>query len=342
MESVSRRPGPAGTARDGMRAIHFRMPEPAFDWALVPSFLAVLDAGSLMAAARRLGAHQPTLSRHVAELERQIGAPLFERTGRGVVPTALGRALADGARRMADGAADLQRAAAGAASAAGGTVRVTTSDVAAAYLLPPVLARLQRELPDLQFELASSNAIDNLLRRDADIALRMARPVQGSLVARKLGEVPICAAAHADYLARAGTPRSPQELAGHRLLGFDRDDAILRGFAAMGLPAVREAFALRTDDQVAYTRLVAAGAGIGFVARYTIASMPGVRPLLPGLRVPPLPCWLAVHREVRGNPAVRRAYDALAAAVPEALAAAEASVASLPSSSAGGPSSSSA
>jgi DNA-binding transcriptional LysR family regulator len=89
----------------------------------------------------------------------------------------------------------------------------------------------------------------------------------------------------------------------------------------MGLPLAREAFALRTDDQVAYMRLLAAGGGIGFVARYTLAAMPGVRPLLPTLKIPPLPCWLAVHREIRGNPAVRRVFDYLASAIPSALAA---------------------
>jgi DNA-binding transcriptional LysR family regulator len=296
------------------------MLEPNFDWTLVRSYLAVLDAGSVTGAASRLGAQQPTLSRHIAELERQFGAPLFERTGRGLAPTALGRALADGARQMADGAAALQRSLAGRAAAAGGTVRLTTSHVAAACLLPPVLAALQHEAPEIQIELVASNAVHNLLRREADIAVRMVRPSQGSLVARKLAELPICAAAHADYLARAGTPRVPDDLRQHRMIGYDEDDTILRGCAAMGLPLAREAFALRTDDQVAYMRLLSAGGGIGFVARYTLAAMPGVRPLLPTLKIPPLPCWLAVHREIRGNPAVRRVFDYLASAIPSALA----------------------
>ena len=102
--------------------------------------------------------------------------------------------------------------------------------------------------------------------------------------------------------------------------GYDRDDTIERGFTALGLPLAREAFVLRTDDQVAYGRLVAAGAGIGFVARYNIAHWPGVEPLLPMLAIPPLPCWLAVHREIRGNRIVRRVFDFLADALPGALA----------------------
>ena len=181
--------------------------------------------------------------------------------------------------------------------------------------------RCSTRRPSIHIELVASNAVHNLLRREADIALRMLRPTQGSLVARKLAELPICTAAHADYLARAGTPRAPDDLRQHRLIGYDEDDTILRGCAAMGLPLTREAFALRTDDQVAYMRLLAAGGGIGFVARYTLAAMPGVRPLLPTLKIPPLPCWLAVHREIRGNPAVRRVFDYLASAIPSALAA---------------------
>jgi DNA-binding transcriptional LysR family regulator len=287
-----------------------------FDWTLVRSFLAVLDAGSLTGAARALQAHQPTLSRHVAELEAQLGLPLFERTGRGVTPTAAALAIADAARQMHAGADRLARVLARQRDATAGSVRITTSAVAASWLLPPVLAALQRQEPGIQVELVASNALSNLLRREADIAVRMVRPAQGSLIARKLGDIAITAAAHDSYLALAGVPRTPADLLRHRLIGYDRDDLLVRGFQALGQPITREQFALRTDDQLAYGRLVAAGAGIGFVATYNLAHWPGVQPLLPMLKVPPLPCWLAVHREIRGNPVVRRVYDFLAEALP--------------------------
>ncbi len=302
--------------------MQFRMaqtPLDRFDWSLVRSFLAVLDAGSLLGAARRLGAQQPTLSRQVAQLEAQLGAPLFERTGRGVTPTALALSIADAARQMEQGADALGQALAGRRASASGTVRITTSQVAAVWLMPALLAGLQRAEPGIQVELVASNALSNLLRREADIAVRMVRPEQQSLVARKLGDIPIVAAAHRDYLARAGTPRTPAELLQHRLVGFDRDDSMRRGFAALGFAVPDSQFVLRTDDQVAYGRLVAAGAGIGFVARYNLVHWPGVEPLLPMLKIPPLPCWLAVHREIRGNPLVRRVYDFLAQALPAAV-----------------------
>ncbi|MCA3218953.1 MAG: LysR family transcriptional regulator [Burkholderiales bacterium] len=295
----------------------------SFNWTLVKSFLAVLDAGSLMGAARALRAQQPTLSRHVAELEAQLRVPLFERTGRGVTPTAAALAIADAARQMQSGALDLLQGLHRARNSTSGTVRITTSHVAATWLLPPLLTRLQREEPGIQIELVVSNQISNLIRREADIAVRMARPEQSSLVARKLFDIPIVAAAHESYLTVAGTPRRPEELIRHRLIGYERDDTIERGFAAMGLPIAREQFAIRTDDQIAYGCLVASGAGIGFVTNYTLRHWPGVVPVLPQLNIPPLPCWLAVHREIRGNRLVRRVFDFLAEHIVGALQSAQ-------------------
>lgn len=298
----------------------FCMDAKDFDWTLVRSFLAVLDAGSLMGAARRLGAQQPTLGRHVAQLEAQLGGALFERTGRGVTPTALALGIVPAARRMAEAAEGIGLSLAQRSALRQGTVRLAASQVAAAYLLPPVLAALQRDEPGLQVELVVSNSVANLLRREADVAVRMLRPQQASLVARKLGEVPVVAAAHRSLLQREGTPRRMEDLLRHRLIGYETDDTLLRGFAAAGFPVARERFALRTDDHIAYGRLVAEGAGIGFVARYNLAHWPDVVPVLPMLKIPPLPCWLVVHREVRGNPLVRRLFDALATALPPRLA----------------------
>jgi DNA-binding transcriptional LysR family regulator len=292
-----------------------------FDWALVRSFLAVLEAGSLMSAARKLQAQQPTLSRHVAELERQLGAPLFERTGRGVTPTAAAHAIADAARTMQAAAEQLGRSIAGQRDATTGSVRVAASQVAATWLLPPVLAALQRAEPGISIELVASNRLENLLRREADIAVRMVRPAQSSLVARKLADVEAGAYAHRDYLARAGTPRRPQDLLAHRLIGYDRDESLIRSFARAGIVVERAQFALRCDDQVACGHLVAAGAGIGFMSRYSARRLAGLERVLPRVTIPPLPCWLAVHREIRASKVVRKVYDFLADAIPRELAA---------------------
>ena len=231
----------------------------------------------------------------------------------------LAEGFAAAARQMEEGALAIARGLARSRSATRGSVRITTSLVAATWLLPPVLVQLQRRHPEIEVELVGSNELTNLLRREADIAVRMVRPAQASLIARKLGEIEIVAAAHQSYLAKAPPLRVPEDLLAHRLIGFDRDDSILRGFARLGVPLSRTDFAFRTDDQVAYTRLVAEAAGIGFIAGYTLRQWPDVVRLLPELPIPSLPCWLAVHREIRSNPLMRTVYDFLAREIPSAL-----------------------
>jgi len=292
-----------------------------FDWSLIRSFLAALDQGSLLGAARQLKTSQPTLGRHIAELESQWGVVLFERTGRGLVPTATALKLAESARAMEAGALQLGRTAAGTQAQTTGTVRITASVPVAVQLLPPILARMRLALPDIQVELVSSNQVSNLLRREADIAVRMVRPEQGTLVAKKIGNVGVGAYAHRSYLARKSPIRLPTDLLQHELIGNDADPSILRGFQALGYPVTKEAFVLRTDDFIAQWQAVRAGLGIGFVADYLAATDPDVRPVLAGaLAIPDLPMWLAVHREIRTNRRIRAVYDFLAEALPATLA----------------------
>lgn len=291
-----------------------------FDWSLVRSFLAAMDHGSLLGAARTLRVSQPTVSRHIAELESQTGVALFERTGRGLVPTATALALVDHARAMESGALQLTRTLSGAQSQISGTVRITASVPVAVTLLPPVLARMRLTMPDIQIELVSSNQVTNLLRREADIAVRMVRPDQSTLVAKKIGEVALGAYAHKNYLARSRPLLTPQELLQHTLVGSDNDLSILHGFAAMGYPVTRGAFAFRCDDFIAQWQAVRAGMGIGFIASYMARTDPDVVQVLTGqLRVPPLPMWLAVHREIRTSKRIRAVYDFLAEALPQAI-----------------------
>ena len=291
-----------------------------FDWRLVRSFLAALDQGSLLGAARVLRASQPTVGRHIAELESQLGVLLFERTGRGLVPTATALKLADAARGMEAGALQLAQTLSGAQSQASGTVRITASVPVAVQLMPPLLADMRQTLPDIQIELVSSNQVSNLLRREADIAVRMVRPDQASLIAKRIGNVALGAYAHRSYLARRGSPRQPTDLMQHDLIGSDADPAILQGFQAMGYAATRETFAFRSDDFIVQWQAVRAGLGVGFCADYMARTDPDVQRVLPGLlKIPPLPMWLAVHREIRTNRRIRAVYDFLAEALPHVI-----------------------
>lgn len=291
----------------------------SFDWSLVRSFLAVLEQGSLLAAARQLQASQPTIGRHVAELESQLGLVLFERTGRGLLPTETALRLADAARVMQNGADALARNVMGADHAVSGTVRITASQPVSCYVLPSLLAQMRQLLPEVQVELVASNAVSNLLRREADIAVRMVQPDQATLIARRVGKVALKACAHQDYLRRRGVPRHPSDLLAHDLIGGDRNDETLKGFAAAGMPVSREQFAFRTDDLIVVWQAVRAGLGIGFVSEHQIRTDPAVTPLLPKLKIEPLPVWLAVHKEIRTNPRIRAVYDFLAESLPRSI-----------------------
>ena len=299
---------------------HSNLNTPDFNWALVPSFLAALEHGSLLAAARATGTSQPTLGRHIAELESQLQVVLFERTGRGLLPTPQALSLAEAARAMQAGASRVSRLASGVGQNVQGRVRLSASQPVACHLLPPILARMRLALPEVVVELVVSNAVTNLLRRDADLALRMVQPDQLSLVAQRIGSVHLHACASRDYLARRGTPHTPDELLQHDLIAGDRNRDVENGFEAMGVPASALRFGLRTDDLNAQWAAVQAGLGIGFNSRYLIRSDPDVLPLLPGLSLPALPLWLTVHRELRTSARIRAVYDFLAAEVPLALA----------------------
>lgn len=292
----------------------------SFDWRLVRSFLAALDHGSLLGAAKVLHTSQPTLGRHIAELESLLGIVLFERTGRGLVPTSTALKLADAARGMAEGAEQLARTLAGSRTNKMGTVRITASTPVAVQILPPILLQMRQALPDIQVELVASNTVSNLLRREADIAIRMVRPEQGTLVAKKIGDVTVGAFAHRSYLARRSSICQPLDLMDHELIGGDAQTAILDGFKVMGYDVSKDLFAFRSDDLIVQWQAVRAGLGIGFVASYMARTDPDVVQVLPDvLRIAPLPMWLAVHREIRTSGLIRSVYDFLAKALPHAI-----------------------
>jgi DNA-binding transcriptional LysR family regulator len=291
-----------------------------FDWSLMRSFLAVVERGSLLGAARQLRVSQPTLGRHVAELERQLGTLLFERTGRGLVATAAARSIADQARAMADNAEAIGRTLTGRSKQLSGSVRITASQTVATHLLPPLIARFRERETGIAIDIIASNAVSNLLRREADIAIRMVRPAQSSLVARRVGEVEIGAYARKDYLRRRGRPSKPGEMMRHDLIGLDRDESIIRAFAALGHKIVRESFMFRSDDHLVLWQALCAGLGIGFAATWLADREPSLERLLPDLPMPRLPVWLTVHREIRSSARIRTVYDFLAEGIPAALA----------------------
>ncbi|UCI08607.1 LysR family transcriptional regulator [Mesorhizobium sp. B1-1-8] len=282
-----------------------------FDWNLIKSFVAVAETGSLSAAARRLAASQPTLGRHIVELEQALGVTLFRRGRRGYELTEAGSTLYEHGRTISEQANAFSLLALGSVEAIEGTVRIAASEVVAGCVLPGMLARLGEEEPGIEVEIVASNQVENLLRRDADIAIRMVKPAQNELVARKVTDIVLRLCAAKSYLDRRGRPETPGDLADHALVGFDRSDEIIRGFTAYGIPVGRSAFRFRTDNQIVLWEAVRAGNGIGIGQEPLVDNDPHLEKLLPEVPLPVLPVWLAMHRDVRTSMRIRRVADFL-------------------------------
>ncbi|WP_299921731.1 LysR family transcriptional regulator [uncultured Pelagimonas sp.] len=282
------------------------------DWSLIQSFLAVAETGSLSQAARRLGVSQPTVGRQIKQIEADLEVSLFTRQARGLSPTDTGLALLPHAQAMADGLRALSLTAAGRSDKLSGPVRITASVFTAQYQLPPILARLRAEEPDITVDLVASDRTENLLYREADIAVRMYEPTQLDIVTRHLGELELGIYAATTFLDRVGRPQSFDEMLECDLVGYDQNDDILRGMRDIGIEAQRDWFTTRCDHHTAYWELIRAGCGIGFAQVCIGDAHPDVERLFPELPLPTLPLWLAAHEAVRSTPRIKRVWDALA------------------------------
>ncbi len=281
------------------------------DWSLIQSFLAVAETGSLSGAARRLGASQPTLGRHIKTLEDQLKGELFQRHARGFELTALGQEMMVQARRMAEAMGALSLVAAGGETRLEGDVRIATSVFMAHHVMPGIIADIRRAEPDIHIDLVPSDSSENLLFREADIAVRMYRPEQLDMVTRHLGDIRLGMFATRDYLDRKGFPRNGQDLAQHDVVGYDANDDIIREMRNMGLAATRDWFAVRCDNQSAYWELVRAGCGLGFGQINVARVDPDIVEVPLDFPLPILPVWLTAHEAMRHTPRISRIWELL-------------------------------
>jgi DNA-binding transcriptional LysR family regulator len=283
------------------------------DWSLYRSFLAVLQEGSLSGAARALGLTQPTMARHIEALERAVGFQLFLRSQQGLAATEGALELKPYAESLAATTAALMRTASGQGRAIKGTVRVSASEIVGAEVLPPILATLRERHPDLEIELVLSNAVENLLRRDADIAVRMVEPAQEALVIKRLGSITLGLHAHRRYLERAGVPRSLKDVDGYSMIGFDREAPAIRSMLQRVPGFERVRFALRTDSDIAHLQAIRAGFGIGICQVALARRDPDLKRVLATAFELKLGVWLAMHENLRSTPRCRAVFDGLVA-----------------------------
>lgn len=287
----------------------------SLDWALIQSFCAVAEQGSLSAAARKLGLSQPTLGRHIKTIEQTLGVELFHRKPRGLALTHAGLEIFDHARAMQRAAAQLHLAAEGRAEELRGTVRITASLAVSHFILPAIIADMRRTLPEVDIELVPSDTTENLIFREADIAIRMYRPTQLDVITRHVGDKPFGLYAARAYLDRVGRPKTTREILNLDFVGLDRSDLLIRGMRDIGINVGREFFKVRCDDQAALWRLVCAGCGLG-AAQASIGDAETLVERVPvDFDLPSLPIWLTAPDALRSNARIRRVWDFLADAL---------------------------
>ncbi|SEC87203.1 LysR family transcriptional regulator [Pseudomonas anguilliseptica] len=282
------------------------------DWNQLRAFLETAETGSLSAAARKLGQSQPTLSRQVAALELALGVTLFERVGKTMALTTTGQELLGHARVMGTAAHELGLAATGRSEEVAGVVSVATSDAVAAYLMPKILLQIREAAPGIQVEVVASDGVSDLLRREADIAIRHVRPEQPELIGRLVRQSSAGFYASESWVRVNGLPRTAEEALQHDFIGLDRTGHYLQHLHGQGLLLSNTNFRSYADNSVTYWEMVRQGLGIGAIMEEIARETPGMVRVLEDVAPFQLPIWLVTHRELRTARRIRIVFDLLA------------------------------
>lgn len=293
--------------------MHFRMDwnSVVFDWNRARAFLVTAEEGSLSAAAKALGVAQPTLGRQVAALEEEMGVVLFERTRRGLRLTPSGLELVEHVRAMADAANRFSLAASGQSQTIEGPICITTTEAYAAYVLPPIVTKLRKIAPEITIEILASNAVTDLRRREADIAIRNGRPTDQDLIARKVKDDYALLYATRGYLRKIGNPQTLSAFSNAGFIGFHDNKPLLDGLNALGFSLTGHNFPIVTGSHLVHWELTKQGLGIGVMQMRVGDAEAKVTRVLPSMDPIAVPVWLVAHREVRTSRRVRLVFDFL-------------------------------
>jgi DNA-binding transcriptional LysR family regulator len=286
-----------------------------FDWNRLRAFLATVEEGTLSQAARVLHTTQPTLGRQIAALEQDLDLVLFERVGKKLVLTPTGAELAEHARAMRDAAARVSLVASGQSKALEGQVRLSAADGFSTYVLPPIIADIRAKAPGLQIELVVSNAVSDLQRRDADIAIRHVRPEQPDLIARLVRTGGASFYATRRYLENKGHDPAALDLKGLDIIGFAPRTRFVQELAQRGFQVAPSQVAVETENGVAATQLMLQGVGAAILFDDITQLFPDLVRLLPDHDPIPVPIWLVAHRELLTSRRIRLVYDHLCMAL---------------------------
>ena len=291
----------------------------SFDWNQVRAFLATAEEGSFSAAARALKTTQPTIGRQISALEEDLGVTLVERSVRGLNLTQSGGDLLDHVRAMGEAAALISMTADGQSQEVKGKVTVTATDLLSAAMLPAILAPLRKSASGISVRIVCSSDIQNLMQREADIAIRHVRPEQPELIARFVGDFGANLFGATDYLDKAGRPRSLREIADHAFVGNADPERLMAPLQNMGIPVQEENFVMSTESGVVAWELTKSGFGISMQPEVLGEAEPGVERVFPGLPSPQFPIWLVTHRELQTSRRIRVVFDQLAQGLRETL-----------------------
>lgn len=286
-----------------------------FDWNQARAFLATAEHGSLSRAAKVLHTTQPTVGRQVAALEDALGVALFERVGRGLTLTPSGAAVLDAMQPMAGAATRASLVAAGRNEQIAGRVAISVSDATAVYLMPGIIAELTERAPEVEVELIVTNSLSDLLRREADIALRHVRPREAELVARRLRDTMGYFYASPAFIRRYGHPRSVADAADMPFIGMARPEIMVSELAKYGIALRPENFRLFSETSVAGWEMARRGLGIGTMSESVAEQAPEMKRVLQDVPAIPIETWLTTHRELRMSKRIRVVFEFLAEAL---------------------------
>ncbi len=281
-------------------------------WSDLAIFLAAAETGSLTRAAEELGISQPTASRRIDALEAALGVPVFVRSRQGLRLTALGETILDNVRHMAEDAQAVARAARSRNQALSGRVTVSLSEGMADIWLTRHLSGFYERYPEIVLEIRVEHRAADLLAGEADIAVRMFRPVEPPLIARRTARVGFGLFAAPDYLERHGRPTSLEDLAHHRLIWTNAVSEAMKARCFHDLVSLPGRRRLVTDSMHLAISATRQGIGIGLHPVLWARNIAGLEQILPDRVCGEVEAWLVTHEELRSSARIRAVFDFLA------------------------------